>query len=343
MSTLDSIIKDINKKYKYNMINIGGIDEYNLKLLPFSSPRLNYMLYGGIPLGRIIEFSGDEGSGKTTTALDLVKQAQKYFTDKKAVYMDCERTFDAYWANLLGVDVKNLILIQPETETAEQLFDIALEMMNSGEISIFVVDSLGVMVSSQAYQKTMEEKTYGGISQPLTLFSKKAIPICARTDCILVCINQMRDDMNSMFGGSITTGGRAFRHNCSCRLQFRKGNFIDTFGNKVSRATENPAGNIVECALIKSKVCKADRKVGFYTLKYLDGIDYISDLIDVAIKENYIYQGGAWYTLLDDDGEILEIDNKQLKFQGKSSLYDYLISNKDIYDKLNNKVCKKII
>lgn len=344
MGNLDNIIKDINKKFKYDIINEGGITDYTAVRIPFSSPRLNYMTYGGIPVGTLVEFSGEEGSGKTTTALDIVAQAQRMFEDKRVVYMDCERTFNSNWSALIGVDVEKLILIQPEAETAEQLFDIALELMDSGEVSLFIIDSLGVMVSQQAYQKTMEEKTYGGISQALTLFSKKAIPVCARTGCILIGINQMRDDMNSMYGGVITTGGKGWKHNCSLRLQFRKGNFIDDNGNKLSNSSENPAGNIVQCSIVKSKVCRSDRKIGYYTLKYLTGIDTVSDLVDVAIKEGFIFQSGAWFTLLDEFGEIQQ-DNegKLLKFQGKSNLCKFLGSMPTYYDTLMNNILNKII
>ena len=69
---------------------------------------------------------------------------------------------------------------------------------------------------------------------------------------------------------------------------FRKGTFIDENGNSLSRGTENPAGNIVNVALEKSKVNSSDRRIGFYTLNYLEGIDYISDFIDVTIKNDLI-------------------------------------------------------
>ena len=343
MSELDTIIKDINKKYKTDMINVGCEKEYDIERIPFSSPRLNYMLYGGIPLGRLIEFSGDEGSGKTTSALDLAANAQKKYPDKRVAFLDCEQTFDSYWATKLGVDVSKLILIQPEAETAEQLFDIALKIMDTGEVSLFILDSLGVMVSQQAYSKSMEEKTYGGISQALTLFSKKAIPICSRTGCLFLAINQMRDDMNSMYGGSTTTGGRAFKHNCSVRLQFRKGSYIDDKGSEISRSSENPAGNLVQCSIIKSKICRSDRKQGFYSLKYLSGIDYISDLIDVCVKEHLISQAGPWYSIVDPDGELYCIDEKVVKFQGKPNLHKWLESNPEELEKMTKWLNSKII
>lgn len=333
---LDDLIKQINRQYKTTLIS-EGMPDYDVQKIPFSSPRLNYMLYGGIPQGRLVEFAGGEGSGKTSSALDLVANAQKMFPDKKVLYIDCERTLDVQWAKLLGVNVDDLILFSPETETAEQIFEVALKFMDSGEISLVVLDSLGVMVSAQAYEKTIEEKTYGGISMALTLFSRKAVPVCARNNCTLIGINQMRDDMNSMYGGETTTGGKAWRHNCSVRLMFRKGEFIDEKGNSLTRGCENPQGNLVQCSILKSKVCRSDRKTGFYTLRYLEGIDYVSDTIDVAIKLGYIIQSGAWYSLIDKEtGEILE------KVQGKGGMRSLLLENETRYKDLISKISEEI-
>jgi len=337
--TLDNIISDINKKYKMNIVNKGVI--YNqIPRIPFSSPRLNYMVYGGLPVGRIIEFSGEEGGGKTTTALDVVKNAQKLFPNKKAVYVDIERTLDPEWATKLGVDVGALVLVTPEEQTAEQIFEITKSIINTGEVSVCVLDSLGAMVSAQAYSKTIEDRTYGGISMALTLFSKELIPICARTGCVLIGINQVRDDMNSTYGGTTTTGGRAWRHNCSMRMTFIKSDYIDEKGTSVSRGVENPAGNFVKVALVKSKVCKLDRKIGFYTLRYLDGIDVPSDVIDLAAKYNLIHVAGAWYTLLDlKTGNAVQHEGKDLRFQGKAKLREFLLQHPEKLDELSEQLC----
>lgn len=343
MSNLDAVIKDLNRKFKTNLINEGVVFE-KVSRIPFSSPRMNYMMYGGLPMGRIIEFAGEEGGGKTTTALDIVANAQKLIPDKRVVYIDIERTLDADWAQKLGVDVDKLILVSPEEQTAEQVFEIAKSLVETGDVSVCVLDSLAAMVSAQAYSKTIEDRTYGGISMALTLFSKEMIPICARTGCMLIGINQIRDDMNSMYGGTTTTGGRAWRHNCSVRMSFMKSDYIDDKGNSLSRSCENPAGHFVKVSLVKSKVCKLDRKIGFYTLKYLDGIDAISDIIDIGIKENFISAAGAWYTLIDPDtGEIRTHNGKDLKFQGKPKLRDFLEQNTDWLEQLKSQILLKIV
>lgn len=334
--SLQGLIKDINKKYGFKLITKGEI-EPDVGKVPFSSLRLNYMLYGGLPLGRIVEFFGAEGSGKTTTALDAVKNYQKMFPDRYVMYVDCERTFDAKWAKTLGVDIDNLIFVSPEEQTAEEIFEIIYNTMETGEISLAVLDSLAAMVSAQAYDKTMEEKTYGGISQSLTLFSRKLIPVLAKYNATFIGINQLRDNMNSTYGGTITTGGRAWKHNCTTRIEFKKGDYFDFKGNRVNQTFENPAGNIVNCNIAKNKAGRPDRKTGYYTLNYLDGIDYYSDAIDLAVKYGLITVAGAWYKIEDE-----EITNQPLKFQGKNAVKNALKEDENLFKNLTDFLQKEL-
>lgn len=331
-SNLDLIVKDLNKKMKVGAISLG-VAFQEVQKIPFSSCRLNYMTYGGIPIGRIAEFFGTDGSGKTTTAIDIAGQAQKLFPDKKVLFVDIEHTFDPVWATKLGLNCDDLLYLDPDSMGAEEVFNIIIDIIDSGEISLCILDSIGAMVSMQANEKEIGERTYGGISMALTEFTKKITPVLARTQASFIGINQARDDMNSPYGGTTTTGGKCWRHGCSTRLEFRKGNYIDEKGNNLSRACENPAGNIVNVSLIKSKVVRPDRKVGFYTLKYLEGIDYISDAVDVAIKLGLVSQAGAWFTLVEPEtGEVKE------KFQGKPKLVEYLRDNADAYMQLSNDI-----
>ena len=332
MGNLEAIVKDLNKKMKVGNISLG-VDFQDVQKIPFSSCRLNYMTYGGIPVGRISEFFGTDGSGKTTTAIDVAGNAQRVFPDKKVLFVDIEHTFNTVWAQKLGLDYSKILYLDPDSMGAEEVFNLMIELIESGEISICILDSIGAMVSMQANEKQIGERTYGGVSMALTEFSKKVTPILARTQTTFIGINQARDDMNSPYGGTTTTGGRCWRHACSTRLEFRKGNYIDEKGNNLSRACENPAGNIVNVALVKSKVCRPDRKVGFYTLKYLEGIDYISDAVDVAIKVGIVNQAGAWFSLIDiSTGELKE------KFQGKPKLVEFLRDHEEVYNQLTKDI-----
>lgn len=374
MSKLDMLIKDFNKQYKEE-IAARGIPLIQTQKIPFSSPRANYMLYGGLPRGRIIEFAGEENGGKTTTALDIVANAQPLFYDewgqeikdlesidkrkkeqqtrldylksrgpKQVVYADCENTLDEDWARNLGVDTDKMVLLKPQSQTAEQIFEMLLQMMETDEVGLVVIDSLGVMLSAQAYEKTMEEKTYGGIAAALTLFSKKAELLCNKYNCTLIGINQMRENMNSPYGGMITTGGKGWKHNCSVRLLFQKGSYIDERGNELKRSAETPAGNQVLINIAKTKVFKPDRRVGYYTLNYHIGIDKIVDTIEVALKYGLIYQAGAWFNFVDiESGEIItDEEGEIIKIQGKPNLIEYLQNDPHLYNEISEKVSELI-
>lgn len=152
----------------------------------------------------------------TTTALDIVANYQHMENAKGVVYADLENTLDTVWATKLGVDFDrdDIWILNPTNQGAETIFEKLLQMIETDEIGLIVIDSLGVMVSNQALDKSVEEKTYGGIAMALTNFSKKAEMLCHKHNCTIIGINQMRDDMNSMYGGQTTTGGKAWKHNC---------------------------------------------------------------------------------------------------------------------------------
>lgn len=363
MSKLDALVQEINKQWKED-IAARGIHRIHTEKIPFTSPRLNYMLYGGLPRGRLIEFSGDENGGKTTSALDIVRNAQTLFqkeweeemsnksTDakrkdylekrgpKRVVYADCENTLEEDWAVKIGVDLENLYILKPQTQAAEDIFQMLLDMIETDEVGLVIIDSLGVMLSKQAYEKEVGEKTYGGISMALTRFAEHAVLLCHKYDCTVVGINQMRDDLNSSYGGKTTTGGRAWKHNCSVRLQFAKGDYLDENGNDLNRSAESPKGNKVMVSILKTKVDKPDRRTGYYTLMYDYGIDEVADLIEVGIKFGIISKAGAWFSLCDTDtGELMTDDEgNSLKFQGKQKLTEYLRTDEIMLELIREKL-----
>lgn len=331
---MDALIKDLNKTYKEEIAHVG-LAKYDYERIPFTSPRLNYMTFGGLPRGRLIEFYGEEHGGKTTTALDSVAnfQAQERakaeenesYEPKKVLWADMENTLDSVWATKLGVDVNDMYIISPTNQGAETIFQMILDMIDTGEIGLVVIDSLGVMTSNQALEKSVEDKTYGGISMGLTNFSKKAEMLCHKYDCTCIGINQNRADMNSPYGGTTTTGGQAWKHNVSVRLEFRMGKYIDAQGNDLSRQAENPAGNYVLVTMKKNKTCPPTRRTGYYTINYAIGIDYLKDLVEVAIKYGIVDKSGAWFSIKDvDSGELVE------KVQGIAKVYEFLGDDKNI-------------
>lgn len=342
MSQLDVLIKDINKKY--GDIANYGVKQVEYDKIPFTSPRLNYMTFGGLPVGRIYEFAGPEGSGKTTTTLDLIKNAQIKFKndaikngteEKKILFVDEEGTFDYVWANKFGVDTEKILIITPETATAEEVLTMLRDMIGTGEVGLAILDSVATLVPAQTYGEDLEKKSYGGIALTLTRFCNEVKGLLLKYNSTLIMINQVREDLNSMFGGTTTPGGRAFKHACSARFEFRKGKFIDEAGKELTNNAENPAGNIVHMVIKKTKVFEPTRRVGYYTIRYLTGPDFISDYIDVGVQVGVINQRGAYFDIVNiATGEILNAE----KIQGKVKLKEELNSHPEWIDLINNAV-----
>ena len=330
---LEEIMKNTNKRFKEEIIT-HGLSEFSYKRIPFTSPRMNYCTFGGIPVGKITEFYGEEHGGKTTTALDIVANYQQSDDKRDVLYIDAENTLDVEWAEKIGVDVDKMYILQPKSQSAEQIFDVICDSVDTGEVGLWILDSIGALMSSQELEKTMEDKTYGGIAKPLTLFGKKVEMLMQRHKCTGIGINQIREDLNSMYGGTTTPGGKAWKHFCAVRMEFRRGKFIDEKGNELTRSAENPVGNIVMMSMTKNKTCPPTRRTGFYTINYETGIDYLRDLIEVAIKYDIIKKSGAWFDIVDiETGEILEG-----KIHGQASVNEFLRTNIDVLTRVEELV-----
>lgn len=382
MRNIDLKMAELNKKFKAQIIN-QGTDIIEVAKIPFSSPTANWMTYGGIPVGKITEFFGGEGGGKTTSALDICANAQKKFNEvfeqhrekvldeieqlkekdtkeskKKAdklmsdlmeyvergprvvVYIDAEQTLDVQWAQLLGVDTEAMILVRPQEQTAEQVLQIAIDLIATGDVGLCVLDSIPMLVSQNIFNEDMDKKSYGGISQALTVFCSKVTPHLTQQQCAFIGINQIREDLASMYNTVSTPGGKMWKHACSLRLRFRKDTLLDMNNGELTSRAENPAGNRVGIEIAKTKVCKPDRRIGYYTLNYTEGIDVLADIITVALQYRILKQGGSWYYYLDEEGNVeVDAENNELKFQGKVKLLDELRNDEefkeDVISRLN--------
>lgn len=332
-SKLDAWIKETNKKFEEEIVTVG-LKDYDYTRIPFTSPRMNYCTFGGIPVGKITEFYGEDHGGKTTTALDIVANYQNMDTGKEVLYVDAENTLDVEWARKIGVDVDKLILIQPQSQSAEDVFQMICDAIDTGEVGLWILDSIGVLSGKDELDGDIEDKTYAGISKALTKFSKRVEMSMKKYHCTGIGINQIREDLKSQWGGYTTPGGKAWRHICSVRMQFSRGKFIDEKGNELTRSAENPAGNIVMMSMTKNKTCPPTRRTGQYTINYLEGIDYLKDLVDVAIKYEIVDKKGAWFTIQNPEtGEVVSE-----KVQGISNVYKLLDEDETILEQVEQMV-----
>lgn len=334
----ETLIQKANKDFKTEIIQ-KGLGRCKIERIPFGDARLDFMTYGGIPEGRLIEYFGAEGGGKTTLALLNVVQAQRKYPEKQVLYLDLENTIDEDRARLMGVNTDELYILRPENQSAEEIMEIALRAVETNEISLVVLDSVPALTTQATLKKDMTEKTFCGVAGPMTTFCQKVVPLLKKTQTTFIMVNQVRDVINSMFPQKSTPGGRALKHACSLRIQLKRGKLIDENCREVVNTTENPSGIKIKVDIAKTKVFKPNRLQGTYTISNDFGVDLINDLVDTCEWFGIVVRSGSWFSLVDPDtGEILSTeDGTVLKFQGKAGLVNFLREDKDIKDELHNK------
>lgn len=343
-SKMDALMKEVNKKVKEEVISKGAL-KFNYAKVPFTSPRLNYCTYGGIPINKLIEFYGPEGGGKTTTALDEAGRFQAIevrkvendpnYQERAVLYCDIENRLNQDWAIKLNVDIDKLYIFQPKSQSAEEIFTFIREAVKTGEICLVVIDSLAAMMSDGELdeKKDYSDQFYGGISKALSRFSKDMSMMASKYQCTCIGINQEREDMNSTWGGTRTPGGKAWKYMCSLRIKFNQGVFLDEHGKELSRSAGAPVGARIQFSIIKTTSGLPNRRTGYYTINFTEGIDYLSDLIDVALERGIIEQSGSWYTFQ---------DLSDAKLQGQDKVKTYLEEHPDVREKIEALVNEQI-
>ncbi len=336
--------------------------------IPFSSPLLNYSTYGGIPRNMITEFFGAPGGGKSTTAIDICKNACELFAQeheeridflrdksskgdklakaelddlislgpKRVLYIDLEHSFDGAWATTLGItDEYPIDIMQPPDVVAEDILQTVQELIESDQLGLVVLDSIPSLIPKQELEKKFGERTVASLAGLLTVFCRKIVPILTRYNTTLLVINQIRDNMDNPYVVN-TPGGQALKFYCSLRIQFRVGSPVDFLGNELPASTENPAGYIVTAKIAKQKSAPWDRRNGTYYLMAQSGIRIDMDFAKLAVQQNIIRKSGAWYTLCNPfTGEILEdAEGKVVKVNGMAKVYDFIQNNSQYYKML---------
>lgn len=330
MAEIDNLIAEVNKKYKTDIIRKAS-DLKGVEFIPYTSPMMNYLTRGGVPVGRIVELVGLPQSGKTTTALDIISNFQKKYTDKYCVYLDAENTIDKEWGETLGVDWSKVILIQPESEYGEELLDMLLDYIRSGKIGLAVLDSAPFIIPKALQEKGLDEKSYGGNSALMKSFCDKAVPLCKKVECTFLLINQLRENIGNPYKPFKIPCGTAIAHACSQILWFTKGSLLDEKYKEVSSGYANPSGNLVSVKVEKNKVTKNDRRLQTYTLNYSTGVDEIKDTLDLAIMLGIISQAGAWYKATLKDG-------KEQKMQGFNGVQEFYYNDLEELEYLRKQV-----
>ena len=295
----------------------GGVVE--IESIPTGSLGLDMALgVGGFPKGRIIEVFGPESSGKTTLALHAVAEAQK--RGGICAYIDAEHALDPVYAKNLGVNVDDLVLSQPDT--GEQALEIADTLVRSGAIDVLVVDSVAALVPKAEIEGEMGDSHMGLQARLMSQALRKLTATVAKSNCIMIFINQIRMKIGVFFGSpETTTGGNALKFYASVRLDIRR---IGSLKEK-----DQVVGNQVRVKVVKNKVAPPFKVVEFDII-YGEGISKIGELIDMGAKIGVLDKSGAWYSMGD-----------QKLGQGKEATRQYLKEHPEVAEKIEQLIRSK--
>jgi recombination protein RecA len=274
---------------------------------------------GGFPRGRVVEVFGPESSGKTTIALQVIAEAQK--AGGLAAFVDAEHALDPIYAKKLGVDTDNLLVSQPDY--GEQALEIAEALVRSGAIDVMVIDSVAALVPKAELDGEMADSHMGLQARLMSQALRKLTGIVSKSRTCIVFINQIREKIGVMFGNpETTTGGRALKFYSSIRIDIRRIAAIKE-GDLV-------VGSRTKVKIVKNKTAAPFREAEF-DIMYGEGISREGDMLDIAAVHNIVEKSGAWFSY---KGERIG--------QGRENAKQFLKDNKDITNKIEQEVRKKV-
>ncbi len=319
---LEAAIAQIEKSHgKGAIMRLGSRDVLvPVSVIPTGCLSLDAALgVGGFPRGRVVEVYGPESGGKTTMTLHVIAEAQKL--GGAAAFIDAEHALDPVYARKLGVDVDNLLVSQPDN--GEQALEIAETLIRSGGVDVVVVDSVAALVPKAELEGEMGDPQMGLQARLMSQALRKLTAIVSKSRTCLIFINQIREKIGVMFGNpETTTGGRALKFYASIRLDIRRIQAIKE-GDRV-------IGSRTRGKVVKNKVAAPFREAEFDIL-YGEGISREGDLIDLGVEKGLLEKSGTWISF---GGERMG--------QGRENARVFLKENKDIRDKLETALRKKL-
>ena len=320
-AALETVMARIERECgKGSIMRLGENASMNVSAVSTGSLSLDFALgIGGIPKGRITEIYGPESSGKTTIALHVIAEVQKQ--GGEAAFIDAEHALDPIYAKKLGVDINNLLVSQPDC--GEQALEIAETLVNSGAIDIIVIDSVAALVPRQEIEGDMGASHVGVQARLMSQAMRKLSGTIAKSNCIVIFTNQLREKVGVMYGNpEVTTGGRALKFYASVRIDVRRGEALKN-GSEVY-------GSHTKCKVVKNKVAPPFKTAEFDIL-YGSGISKSSEIIDMAIQLDIIEKSGAWFYY---DGNRLG--------QGKDNVRKMIEGDSEFMSKLEGLIREKV-
>ena len=322
MKALDLALEHIEKQFgKGSIMKLGQDFKLDVPAIPTGSVALDIALgVGGVPRGRVVEIFGPESSGKTTLTLSIIANAQK--AGGTAAFIDAEHAFDPTYAKMLGVNLDNLLMSQPDT--GEQALDIAETLVKSNAIDVIVIDSVAALTPRAEIDGEMGQSHVGLQARLMSHALRKLSGAIAKSKTCVIFINQIRMKIGVMFGNPETTpGGRALKFYASVRIDLRR---IASL-----KKGDLAVGNRVKASIAKNKVAPPFRKAEF-DIMFDEGISKAGSVLDMGEQLGVLKKSGAWL-----------IYGEEKIGQGKENARIFLKENPRVLAKIEKEVLEKSV
>ena len=308
---LEAALSQIDRSYgKGSVMKLGQRESVvnDIEAISTGSIGLDLGLgIGGLPQGRVVEIYGPESSGKTTLALHTVAEAQK--SGGVCAFIDAEHALDAVYAGDLGVDTEELLISQPDT--GEQALEITDTLVRSGAINVIVIDSVAALVPKAELEGEMGDSHMGLQARLMSQALRKLTASIAKSNCMVIFINQIRMKIGVMFGNpETTTGGNALKFYASVRLEIRRIGAI--------KDRDEVVGNQTRVKVVKNKVAPPFKVIEF-DIMFGKGISKTGELIDMGVASGVVEKSGSWYSY----------DSQRIG-QGRENAKTFLADNTDV-------------
>ena len=314
---LDAALTQIERAFgKGSIMKLGQQDVVEADVISTGSLGLDIGLgIGGLPRGRVVEIYGPESSGKTTLALHVVAEAQKI--DGTCAFIDAEHALDPVYAKKLGVNVQDLLISQPDA--GEQALEIADTLVRSGAIDVLVIDSVAALVPRAELEGEMGDTHVGLQARLMSQALRKLTSSVAKSNTLIIFINQIRMKIGVMFGNPETTsGGNALKFYSSVRMEIRRIGAI--------KDRDEVVGNQTRVKVVKNKMAPPFKMVEF-DIMYGEGISKTGELLDFGVKAGIVEKSGSWFSY----------DSQRIG-QGRENAKTFLSENPGVAQEIENQI-----